>query len=115
MIQNNDRGEETHVEQQPPAPFFVYILQCVDDTLYTGWTNDLEKRVAAHNSGRGAKYTRARRPVKLVYWEKCETKQAAMRREWQIKQLPRPQKLALMRQAGFYGTQYADRSEKSEP
>ena len=75
---------------------YIYILRCADGTLYTGWTNDLEKRLAAHQSGKGCKYTRARLPVELVYSERFDTKQAAMRREWEIKQLTREEKLALI-------------------
>lgn len=74
---------------------YAYILRCADGTLYTGWTNDLSARLAAHNAGRGGKYTRARRPVTLVYYEACETKEAAMSREWHIKRLSRANKLAL--------------------
>ena len=79
---------------------YTYILQCSDGTYYTGWTNDLEKRVAAHNDGTGSKYTRARRPVKLVYCEEFETKQEAMRREWEIKQMRRAEKQKLIDAAG---------------
>lgn len=75
---------------------YVYILCCGDDSLYTGWTNDLEKRVEAHNRGQGARYTKARLPVRLVYSESFETKQDAMQREWAIKRLPRSRKLALI-------------------
>ena len=75
---------------------YVYILRCRDHTLYTGWTTDLNKRVVAHNRGMGAKYTKARLPVQLVYSEPFETKQEAMRREWAIKRLPRSRKLALI-------------------
>ena len=75
---------------------YTYILQCSDGTYYTGWTNDLGKRVAAHNDGTGSKYTRARRPVKLVYCEAFETKQEAMRREWQIKHMRRADKQKLI-------------------
>lgn len=75
---------------------YIYILRCCDGTLYTGWTNDLEKRVKTHKAGRGGKYTRARLPVELVYHESYETKQEAMRREWEIKQLSRAEKLALI-------------------
>ena len=60
---------------------YTYILKCKDGTLYTGWTNDLDKRVKAHNEGRGAKYTRSRTPVELVYYETFETKEEAQRRE----------------------------------
>ena len=59
---------------------YTYILKCKDETLYTGWTNDIEKRLEAHNAGKGAKYTRSRRPVELVYLEQFETKEEAMRR-----------------------------------
>ncbi len=75
---------------------YTYILQCADGTLYTGWTNDLDRRLAAHNAGKGGKYTRARRPVSLIYYETHDTKQEAMRREWAIKQLSREEKLALI-------------------
>ncbi len=68
---------------------------CGDNTLYTGWTNDIEKRLTAHNCGRGARYTRTRLPVKLVYLEEHETKEQAMSREWHIKKLTREEKLAL--------------------
>ena len=56
---------------------YTYILKCKDETLYTGWTNDIEKRLEAHNAGKGAKYTRSRRPVELVYLEQFETKEEA--------------------------------------
>ena len=75
---------------------YTYILKCADDTLYCGWTNDLEKRLAAHNAGTAAKYTRTRRPVKLVYYEEFETKQEAMSREFHIKRMSRLEKLALI-------------------
>ena len=75
---------------------YVYIVRCADDTLYTGWTTDLAKRIAAHNAGSGAKYTRARRPVTLLYHETFETKEEALRREYAIKQLPREKKLQLI-------------------
>ena len=75
---------------------YTYIVKCADSTLYTGWTNDLDKRIKAHNSGKGAKYTRARRPVELVYYERFLTRQEAMRREWEIKQLARKDKLKLI-------------------
>ena len=75
---------------------YTYILRCADGSLYTGWTNDLEKRFAAHSAGKGCKYTRARLPVELVYHEKYETKEEAMRREWAIKHLPRTEKLRLL-------------------
>jgi len=74
----------------------TYILRCADDTLYTGWTNDLKKRLEAHNSGKGAKYTRSRRPVTLVWYAEFSTKQEAMQREAAIKRLTRAQKLKLI-------------------
>lgn len=75
---------------------YTYILECADGTYYCGWTNDLEKRVKAHNEGTGSKYTRARLPVKLVYHEELDTKEEAMSREWHIKQLTRNQKKELI-------------------
>ncbi len=75
---------------------YTYILECADGTLYCGWTTDLEKRVMKHNAGRGAKYTRSRLPVRLVYYEAFETKEEAMRREWNIKQLSREEKRKLI-------------------
>ena len=76
---------------------YVYLLRCADDTLYCGWTTDLEHRVRVHNSGRGAKYTRSRTPVKLVYFEEFEDRKEALSREWHLKRLTREQKLALIR------------------
>jgi putative endonuclease len=75
---------------------FVYILQCADGSYYTGWTTDLERRVAAHNAGRGGRYTRSRRPVKLVYWEEHPDRRSAQRRELALKRLSRARKLALV-------------------
>jgi len=75
---------------------FVYILKCVDKTLYTGYTTDIVKRCAKHNSGKGAKYTRSRLPVEVVYLEEYDTKTDAMRREYRIKQLTRREKLKLI-------------------
>ena len=75
---------------------YVYILKCKDESLYTGWTNDLEKRIKAHNNGCGAKYTRGRGPVKLVYFESFENKREAQSREYYIKKLTRNQKLQLI-------------------
>ncbi|HIR92071.1 MAG TPA: GIY-YIG nuclease family protein [Candidatus Egerieimonas intestinavium] len=74
---------------------YTYMLQCADGSFYTGWTNNLEKRVREHNAGRGGKYTRAHRPVQLCYWETFSTKEEAMRREWEIKQLSRREKCLL--------------------
>ena len=75
---------------------YTYILRCGDDSLYTGWTNHLTKRVADHNAGRGAKYTKAHLPVELVSYEIFDTKEEAMKRECAIKKLSRPQKERLI-------------------
>ncbi len=72
-----------------------YLLHCADSTLYCGITNDLKKRIAAHNAGEGAKYTRGRTPVRLAYSEPCADKPAALRREREIKALSRTEKLVL--------------------
>ena len=76
--------------------YYAYMVECADGTLYSGFTTNLEKRVAVHNSGKGAKYTRSRLPVKLVYFEVFDSKQEAQRREWQLKQLTRSKKLELI-------------------
>ena len=78
---------------------YVYILKCSDNTLYTGWTTSLEKRLKAHNSGKGAKYTKPRLPVEIVYFEEFQDKKDAMKREYSIKQLSREEKLNLI--SGF--------------
>lgn len=75
---------------------FVYILECADGTYYTGWTTDLDRRVAVHNAGRGSRYTRLRRPVKLIYWEEHPDRSSAQRRELAVKRLPRARKMALV-------------------
>lgn len=78
------------------STWYLYILRCGDGTLYTGITNDVEKRLEAHRAGKGAKYTRGRSPLTLVYREKCGTHSDALRREWAVKQLPREQKEKLI-------------------
>ena len=75
---------------------YTYMVRCRDNSLYTGWAADVEQRVKTHNSGKGAKYTRSRLPVTLVYYETYPTKQEAMRREWEIKQLTREEKKRLI-------------------
>lgn len=75
---------------------YTYILKCRDGSLYTGWTNDLRKRIKAHNEGKGAKYTKSRAPVSLVYFEEYETKQEAQKREYAIKRCTKKQKLSLI-------------------
>ncbi len=80
---------------------YTYIVECAGGTLYTGWTNDLDKRVAAHNAGHCAMYTRMHRPVKLVYWEHYATRTEAQRREVAIKRLSRAAKLRLISNSRF--------------
>lgn len=75
---------------------YVYILKCKDGSLYTGYTNNLERRIKTHNNGKGAKYTRCRLPVELVYYESHETKSDAMKREYCIKQMSREVKVKLI-------------------
>ena len=77
----------------------VYILECCDGTLYTGWTNDIEKRLKAHNAGTASKYTRSRTPVTLVYSEALPTREKALSREIQIKRLTKEKKLELIKAA----------------
>lgn len=71
---------------------YTYMVRCKDGTLYTGWTNNIERRMEAHNSGTGAKYTKSRRPVKLVYCEEFPTKEEAMKREYAIKHMEKKEK-----------------------
>ena len=78
------------------AEVYVYILRCSDGSYYTGWTNDLSKRLLSHNSGKGAKYTKSRLPVELIYFEKCADKSAALKRECAIKQLTHKEKEKLI-------------------
>ena len=76
--------------------YFVYLMQCADGTLYTGFTTDLKRREAVHNAGKGAKYTRSRLPVRTVYFETYETEHEARSREWHLKRLSRAEKVALI-------------------
>jgi len=78
------------------SEWILYILRCKDDSLYCGITNDLENRLAMHRSGKGAKYTRGRGPLELVYTEKCEDHSAALKRELAVKRLTRQEKLILI-------------------
>lgn len=80
---------------------YTYILRCGDNSLYTGWTNNLEKRLEMHKAGKGAKYTKARLPVELVYYETFDTKEDAMRREYAIKQMKKKEKEMLIRDVVF--------------
>ena len=82
-------------------PVFVYMVECADKTLYTGWTTDVERRLKAHNAGRGAKYTRERSPVRLVYIEEVADRRAAMKRELEIKRMRRAKKLQLIGSEDF--------------
>ena len=83
-------------EVNEKARNYTYLLRCADDSLYCGWTNDLNKRLAAHNAGTASKYTRSRRPVTMVYAEESDSKQEAMQRECAIKHLKREEKEALI-------------------
>lgn len=93
---------------------YVYIVECSDGTLYTGWTRNVRARVRAHNAGRGARYTRGRRPVRLRYWERHPTRAAAMRRERAIKHWSRAKKLALIAECPHPGAG-RKRSDRSVP
>jgi len=77
--------------------WFVYIVECNDNTLYTGITNNIELRIQKHNTKKGAKYTKARLPVKLIYNQECASKSAALKEEYRIKQLTKKEKLELIR------------------
>ena len=93
---------------------YTYILRCSDGTYYTGWTNNLVRRLAAHNSGKGGKYTSRRCPVELIYYEISETRQEAMSREWHIKKLTRSEKEALIRGGASVGQQTEPASNKGQ-
>ena len=93
---------------------YTYLVECADKTLYCGWTNDLKKRMEAHNSGQGAKYTRTRRPVKLVYYEEFQGKQEAMKREYAIKQLTRKEKENLIKEKNMQQKGSQDTKRGSE-
>lgn len=80
---------------------YTYILKCKDNSLYTGWTNNLEKRIKTHNEGKGARYTKSRLPVELVYYEQFETKEEAMKREYAIKKMNRKMKDKLIKDRGI--------------
>ena len=80
---------------------YTYIIRCKDNSLYVGWTNNLEKRMKAHNDGKGAKYTKPRRPVELVYYEVFSTKQEAMSREYHLKKLSHKEKEQLIKKDDY--------------
>ncbi|MGL5207367.1 MAG: GIY-YIG nuclease family protein [Acidaminococcaceae bacterium] len=80
---------------------YVYVLRCGDGSLYTGWTNDLKQRLAAHQSGKGAKYTRGRLPIEMVYSEELADKSSALKRENELKKLKKAEKESLIQQAKY--------------
>ncbi|WP_338232390.1 GIY-YIG nuclease family protein [Companilactobacillus muriivasis] len=86
--------------------YYVYMLLCSDKTFYTGTSNNVEKRVATHNAGKGAKYTKVRRPVKLMYSEELANKSEALKREIAIKKLSRQQKITLLKSNGINWQDY---------
>ena len=101
MPDNGEQRRAAHESDRIPeagmaAMNYVYLLRCADNTLYCGWTTDLEKRLKIHNSGQGAKYTRSRLPVQLVYHEEYEDRHEALSREWHIKRMSRAEKEALI-------------------
>jgi len=100
---------DTSDKEVKPMSYWLYILRCGDGTLYTGVTTDVEKRLAAHRGGKGAKYTRGRGPLTVVYREECGDKSAALRRELAVKALSRQEKLALI------GTEYPALGGKKGP
>ena len=99
MIIMNIQQEVREFYMEKKNNHYFYVLECTDQSFYAGYTNNLEKRIATHNAGKGAKYTRARTPVKCIYYETFETKQEAMRAEYAFKQLTRRKKLDYMRRA----------------
>lgn len=84
------------MEKEGKQIWGVYILRCGDGTLYTGITDDLPRRLAAHRTGKGAKYTRGRGPLELLFWQDCQDHSGALKREWEIKHMSRSKKLALI-------------------
>ena len=99
------------MKKQKEEKNFTYILKCSDGTFYTGWTNELKKRLKAHNEGKGAKYTKTRRPVALQYYEVFASREEAMRREYQIKRLPRKRKEELIENYQEYQKESQTRHE----
>ena len=90
-----NRNPKSKIHNPQAKECYCYMVECADGTLYTGWTTDLRRRVAAHNAGRGSRYTRMHRPVKLVYFEHLPNRSEAMRREAQIKRMKRSAKLLI--------------------
>ncbi len=96
MLKGMQKKEETGVHPSQ-GQWFLYILECSDGTLYTGITKDLDRRIEQHNAGKASRYTRVRRPVKLVYDEVCSTRAAALVRECKVKEMTRKKKLSLLK------------------
>ena len=108
-LRNDKRAEDGRKMNNTDEPvFYTYILRCADGTYYTGYTPDLEKRLLTHNGGKGAKYTRSRLPVTLVYFEEYKDKSEAMAREYRIKKMSRKEKEKLI------GASYGQNSEHAE-
>ncbi|MFW5977854.1 MAG: GIY-YIG nuclease family protein [Halohasta sp.] len=92
----SDQSDRVDAARDDTSGHYVYVLRCADDTLYTGYTTDPERRLREHNAGEGAKYTRGRTPLELVHLESYDTQSAAMSREYEIKQLRRAEKERLV-------------------
>ncbi len=88
--------EQQQIKKPVCKNAYVYIIKCADETLYSGWTTDVQKRIKTHNAKKGAKYTKSRLPVKLVYFEKCTDKSAALKREHEIKTFSKVEKQQLI-------------------
>lgn len=100
-MQKNKKSTRNLEKKEMEEKFLVYIVECVDGTYYTGWTNDIEKRIKTHNSKKGAKYTRSRVPVVLRYLESLPDRSSALKREIQIKKLTRKQKEELIKSNSY--------------
>ena len=104
MYEKKPDESKIKIMEEQKSRNYTYIVECSDGSFYTGWTTDVKKRIRMHNAKKGAKYTKSRTPVKLVYLEEADTKQQAMRREAQIKRLSRQQKEQLIKQGkDIYG------------
>lgn len=96
------RKRKSYYMESKQSKHYLYVLQCKDNTYYTGYTNSIEKRIKKHNEGKGAKYTRGRIPVTLVYKQEFETKEKAMQAEYQFKKLNRKQKEMIIRRESTF-------------
>ena len=94
---------------------YVYLLRCCDGTLYCGWTTDLRKRLDKHNSGSGAKYTRSRLPVELVYYESYENRHEALSREWHIKRMTHEEKMKMIGPSQTWDRPATDKKKSAHP